>query len=244
MKHILFILSIIFCCSCSNEMMVDDQAAITRAINSDKTYYLGPSDSSGIKDYIFPPKGTTQPVVRTFCSYVESNGVKTMLQPEIVSKPSWVNYLVCSQYYDMYLLFLMVEDYSSASKRSGNIVLKQPESNKTLSIGITQNGNINNISISVRNTYKNQYMFIANTEYAVEKEVGVKIPLVVYNDGGELSHNATIAIPKGEKTGSYIMDWNASPLVYYHGDIKGYTLYEGNIYKADDIYTYTLRRYW
>lgn len=243
MKHILFILSLIFCCSCSNEMMVDDQAAITRAINSDKTYYLGSSDSNLIEDYLFRPKGHTSPVGRLLSSYVVSNGLKTLLKPEIVSKPSWVNYAICSQYNDEYVLLVLVEDNSS-SKRSGNIVLKQPESNKTLSIGITQNGNINYTSISVKNTYKNQYLFIADTEYPVEKEVRVRLPLVVYNDGGELSHDAMMVIPKGEKTGSYIMDWNASPLVAYHGDLKGYRLSEGNIYTEDDIYTYTFRRYW
>lgn len=242
MKHILFILSVIFCCSCSNEMMVDE-AVVTRATNSDMTYYLGSSDSNMIEDFLFRPKGHTSPVGRLLSSYVVSNDEKTLLKPEIVSKPSWVNYAICSQYNDKYVLLVLVEDNSS-SKRSGNIVLKQPESDKTLSIGITQNGNINYTSISVRNTSKNQYLFIANTDYPVEKEVRIKLPLAVYNDGGELSHDATIVIPKGENTGSYIMDWNASPLVAYHGDIKGYRLYEGNIYTEDDVYTYTFRRYW
>ncbi len=34
------------------------------------------------------------------------------------------------------------------------------------------------------------------------------------------------------------MDYNGSPLVYYHGDIKGYKLYEGTI-TGDDIYNYS-----
>lgn len=34
------------------------------------------------------------------------------------------------------------------------------------------------------------------------------------------------------------MDYNGSPLVFYHGDIKGYKLYEGTI-SGDGIYNYS-----
>lgn len=243
MKHILFILSIIFCCGCSNEMKVDDQAAITRS-TAGSTYYFESYSSNPLQPIVALPSKKDS-IRRTIVSYKEIGSTTTDIDPEVLNKPTWVNNIIFyNAYYKIYEVFISVDENTSPEKRTGMIVLKQPESNKTLSIGITQNGTINYISISVKNTYKNQYQLIANTEYAVEKEVGVKIPLIVYNDGGELSHNATIDIPKGEKTGSYIMDWNASPLVHYHGDIKGYRLYEGNIYNVDDIYTYTLRRYW
>ena len=39
------------------------------------------------------------------------------------------------------------------------------------------------------------------------------------------------------------MDYNGSPLVFYHGDIKGYKLYEGTI-SGDGIYNYSFYRYW
>ena len=42
---------------------------------------------------------------------------------------------------------------------------------------------------------------------------------------------------------TYEMDYNGSPLVDYHGDIKGYKLYEGTT-TGDDIYTYSFVRYW
>lgn len=247
MKKLLFIfLPVLLLYGCSSEMLFDTDevgTSTTRGTTSDKIYYFGSSDSAEVEDFVFLPKGTTSPPGRTLSSYVDFNGVRTMLKPEIVSKPSWVNYIICSQYYDMYVLMVAVEDNTS-SQRSGNIVLKQPESNKTFSIGITQNGINNYTTIKVNKTYKNQYEFTATTTYPVEGEIRIRVPLIVYNDGGELAHGAVIVIAKGEKTGSYLMDWNASPLVAYHGDIKGYRLYEGEFWKEDNVYTYTFVRYW
>lgn len=244
MKKVLFILSLIIGCSCSSEIPFDKDGAenaVTRSAN-DSVYYLGFTDSDIVEDFAFTPKGTTQPVGRTLLSYVEVNGIKTVLQPEIVSKPSWVNYAICSQYNEIYVLLVMTEDNIS-SLRSGSIVLKQPISNKTLTIGITQNGINNYIRVSVEQTYNNRYLFTATSTYPVKGEVRVRVPFEVYNDGGKLDHGALMVIPKGEQTGTYLMDFNASPLVCYHGDLKGYNLFEGNI-TGDDVYTYEFYRYW
>lgn len=247
MKKLLFIfLPLLLLYGCSNEMLFDTDevgTSTTRGTTSDQIYYFGSSDSAEVEDFVFLPKGTTSPPGRTLSSYVDFNGVRTMLQPEIVSKPSWVNYIICSQYYDMYVLMVAVEDNTS-SQRSGNIVLRQPESNKTLSVGIIQNGINNYITIEVNRTYKNHYEFIATTTYPVKGKTYVRLPLVVYNDGGEMNHVAVIEIAKGENTGSYEMDWNSSPLVGYHGDIKGYRLSEGEIEGEDNVYTYSFIRYW
>lgn len=98
MKNILFILSLIIWCSCSNEILFDiDKVGdiVTRAANSDSTYCFGASDSDVVEDFVISPKDDSQPLSRTLCSYVEVNGTKTLLQPEIVSDPSWLDYLIC-----------------------------------------------------------------------------------------------------------------------------------------------------
>ena len=245
MKNILFILSLIIWCSCSNEILFDiDKVGdiVTRAANSDSTYCFGASDSDVVEDFVIGPKDDSQPLSRTLCSYVEVNGTKTLLQPEIVSDPSWLDYLICFQYYDIYVLSVVAQDNTS-SLRSGKIVLKQPGSNKTLTVGITQNGIDNRIMISMKELYSNHPIFTATTTYPVKKDISCRIPYKTYNDGGKYESSASITIPKGETKGTYEMDYNGSPLVFYHGDIKGYKLYEGTI-SGDGIYNYSFYRYW
>lgn len=245
MKNILFILSLIIWCSCSNEILFDiDKVGdiVTRAANSDSTYCFGASDSDVVEDFVISPKDDSQPLSRTLCSYVEVNGTKTLLQPEIVSGPSWLDYLICFQYYDIYVLSVVAQDNTS-SLRSGKIVLKQPGSNKTLTVGITQNGIDNRIMISMKELYSNHPIFTATTTYSVKKDISCRIPYEAYNDGGKYESSASITIPKGETKGTYEMDYNGSPLVFYHGDIKGYKLYEGTI-SGDGIYNYSFYRYW
>ena len=160
MKNILFILSLIIWCSCSNEILFDiDKVGdiVTRAANSDSTYCFWGFRFGGIvEDFVIGPKDDSQPLSRTLCSYVEVNGTKTLLQPEIVSDPSWLDYLICFQYYDIYVLSVVAQDNTS-SLRSGKIVLKQPGSNKTLTVGITQNGIDNRIMISMKELYSNHF---------------------------------------------------------------------------------------
>ena len=245
MKNILFILSLIIWCSCSNEILFDiDKVGdiVTRAANSDSTYCFGASDSDVVEDFVISPKDDSQPLSRTLCSYVEVNGTKTLLQPEIVSGPSWLDYLICFQYYDIYVLSVVAQDNTS-SLRSGKIVLKQPGSNKTLTVGITQNGIDNRIMISMKELYSNHPIFTATTTYPVKKDISCRFPYEAYNDGGKYESSASITIPKGETKGTYEMDYNGSPLVFYHGDIKGYKLYEGTI-SGDGIYNYSFYRYW
>lgn len=59
MKNILFILSLIIWCSCSNEILFDiDKVGdiVTRAANSDSTYCFGASDSDVVEDFVIGPK--------------------------------------------------------------------------------------------------------------------------------------------------------------------------------------------
>lgn len=248
MKHILFILSVFFCCSCSNEIFdseLEDIASTRTTLPDDYKFeiYGGALEPY----YQYDCKGNLEKVMPAVISfYRESSGNTEPIVPSILNKPLWVDSIVCktTMYNGMFAINIYMKNNTSSEERRGEIILKQPNSDKILSLLLLQESSSNQIEIKVNETFKNHYELIATAAHPVKKEVGVKIPLVVYNDGGELSHNAVIVIPEGEKTGSYIMDWNASPLVYYHGDIKGYKLHEGNIYKVDDIYTYTLKRYW
>jgi len=113
-----------------------------------------------------------------------------------------------------------------------------------LSIPLLQRIRTNTITINVTTPYANHYIFKATTTYPVKEEVDIRIPYEVYNDGGEMKNQfARIIIPKDQTVGTFIMDYNGSPLVSYHGNLKGYRLYEGTI-QANDIYDYGFRRYW
>ena len=100
----------------------------------------------------------------------------------------------------------------------------------------------------MRELYLNHPIFTATTTYPVKKDISCRIPYEAYNDGGKYE-GASITIPKGETKGTYEMDYNGffvdkvGMLVDYHGDIKGYKLYEGTT-TGDDIYTYSFVRYW
>lgn len=250
MKKLLFIfLPILLLYGCSSEMLFDtdrlDISTTTRGAALDSSYYFKGYTSTGeVEDIVCLPFKTDS-INRTMVSYKETNLAVTDLLPEVLSKPEWVNKVIFYHaYYKIYEIFICVDANTSAEKRVGKLVLKQPESNKTFSIGITQNGINNYLTIKVNKTFNNHYEFIATTTYPVEGKTNVRLPLVVYNDGGEMNHVAVIEIAKGENTGSYEMDWNGSPLVYYHGDIKGYRLSEGEIWGEDNIYTYSFVRYW
>lgn len=248
-KYSLFVLLATLLYSCSNEMLFDtdmtDTSTTTRAVASDSTYYFEGYNSTGeIQDIVSLPIKTDS-IRRTIVSYKETNLGVTDITPEVLSKPSWVNKVIFYHaYYKIFEVFICVDANTSLEKREGRLVLKQPESNKIRSIGITQHGVNNYIRIQVNKTYNNHYEFIATTNYPVKGDIWVKIPVVVYNDGSELTEQIIIDIAKGERTGSSEADWNPSPLVQEHGDIKGYRLYEGRIGGYDDVYTYSFIRYW
>jgi hypothetical protein len=246
MKNILFILSLVIWCSCSSEIPFDTNRAedmtVTRTTNSDSVYYFEGYFSQLQPIVTLPYKKDS--IRQTIVSYRQVGATAADIVPEVVSKPTWVNRIdFLNPYYKIYEVFISVDANTSVEKRVGSIILKQPESNKTLNIGITQNGINNYIIVSVKELYSNHPLFTATTTYPVEKEINCRIPYEAYNDGGKYDGNASITIPKGETKGTYEMDYNGSPLVYYHGDIKAYKLYEGTI-TGDDIYTYSFARYW
>lgn len=244
MKKIFFILSLILWCSCSNDMqetIESNKELMTRTTSSDG-YYFAPFSDIPLADIVVNNKGVSHRDYYTILSYQEAGATFTDVEPQILNAPSWVSIECRHVYYKIYVIFITVEENTS-NERTGFIELIQPGSNKTLSVRITQNGINNYITVGVNRPYKNQYEFVATANYPVEEDIKVQVPYTVYNDGGEMSHNAMISIAKGERTGSYVIDYNASPLVYYHGDLKGYRLYEGQI-SGDNIYTYSFIRYW
>ena len=79
-----------------------------------------------MEDFVISPKDDSQPLSRTLCSYVEVNGTKTLLQPEIVSGPSWLDYLICFQYYDIYVLSVVAQDKYFLSQKWKNCIEIKP----------------------------------------------------------------------------------------------------------------------
>lgn len=241
MKKVLFILSLIIGYSCSSEIPFDKDGAenaVTRSANDSVYYFSSDSDET---NRIVLELGKTN-VSFSIQSYKECNGIVTDLDPEVLSKPNWIELEVRHVYYKLYAIIMEITEIPT-SERTGIIELRQPESNERLSIEINQIGSVNSVRVSVEQTYNNRYLFTATSTYPVKGEVRVRVPFEVYNDGGKLDHGALMVIPKGEQTGTYLMDFNASPLVYYHGDLKGYNLFEGSII-GDDVYTYEFYRYW
>lgn len=57
--------------------------------------------------------------------------------------------------------------------------------------------------------------------------------------------NINLSIAKGAQSNSTLMDYNGSPIVYYHGDLKGCRLLSPiSIYPVNDnFYDYVLAPY-
>ncbi|WP_291528795.1 hypothetical protein [Bacteroides sp. UBA939] len=243
MKKILFILSVILLCSCENSFLSMEEENSLSSVElqnlSLDNYYYSVDTNNVTADYL----GTaTVPTVRSY--FLEEDGTSRDVLPVVTSKPTWVsNVEVRKVYYQYYIILVTVDMNTSLSGRMGAIVLTQSESNKTLSLQVTQESATNMVTIGVANIYTNRYEFTATTTYPVKEEVRCYVPYKVYNNGGESNHEAVIVIAKGQTIGTFVMDFNASPLVAYHGNISGYVLYEGRLY-GDGFYTYNFVRYW
>lgn len=246
MRTVLFFFSLLILYSCSNDSfegaMLD--STLTRGLSTDSIYCF--DYQSAASDYEFDFQTTFMSIAPPYLlSYVGSGDVIRGLRPEVISKPDWVtNIGVNSVYINVFMAWPTLSENTMAEERVGTIRLRQPESNKILSLQVKQGGTLNRVTIGVIAVSKNRYEFTARTHYPTKAELRIRVPLVVYNDGGELTHDAVIVIAKGKNAGSYLMDWNDSPLVRYHGDLKGYRLYEGSFYGDDNIYTYGFVRYW
>ena len=252
MKQILlfFILVVLYSCNTDDESWRDINGSIaTKSINDTNNYYFD-FYSLSISKFDFDFQGNfLSGSIPYVSSYMNIDGEIFDIKPELISKPIWVDSIIINQaYISTFITFPDgVDKNISTEDRSGEIVLKQSGSNKMLSVGIVQKGSIENaINIKLTTLYANHYEFTATTTYPVKGDVTIRVPFDIYNDGGEMKDETVqIIIAKNTSTGSSIMDYNGCPLVYYHGDIKGYRLYEGKIWStADNIYSYNFVRYW
>lgn len=254
MKNLYFLFILIILCSCNNDELnsvlkdenVVNNKLVTRAADSTANYYFDFADSSisNLK-YDFQGEILFGPSECYISSYVDIGEQTTDLAPEVVDKPSWVSLDCRHVYYKIFVVIPTVNENTSNIERTGTIVLRQPGSNKTLSIPLTQGISNNIITINVATIFKNRYQFTATASYPIKgNNLTVDIPFVVYNDGGEMNETARIVFNKGDITSYSIMDYNPAPLVYYHGDLKGYRLSTGKIYSQSDDYNYSFNRYW
>ncbi len=111
MKNILFILSLIIWCSCSNEILFDiDKVGdiVTRAVNSDSAYYFEGYFNQLQPIVTLPHKKDS--IRQTIVSYREVGTTATDINPEVVSKPAWVNRIdFMHPYYKIYEVFISVD---------------------------------------------------------------------------------------------------------------------------------------
>lgn len=169
------------------------------------------------------------------------------LKPEVTSKPSWVSGVELRQVnYAEYQLFVEVDENSSASKRTGEIVFTQPESNRVIRATVAQYAVVNNnISVSASFIYKNRIEIVATVQSEVRLDVSVFVYYDVYNREQEMKGEfAAIRIPAGQRRASYIQDYNPAPIVSNSGDLTGFRLTSGAVTDSDDFCIYTISGPW
>ncbi len=253
MKNVYLLFVFIVLYACSNDDLntlqegssFSDTELSTRSIDNMENYYFNfYASSNPILEYDFEGEYLTKPSCPVLSYFITDEQVID-LAPEIISKPDWLSIECRHVYYKIFEVIPTVDENTSGTERSSTIVLRQPESNKTLSIPVTQRSNVNIVTLNVTTVFKNRYKFTATTSYPIKgNNLTVDIPFVVYNDGGEMNEMARIVFDKGDTTAYTIKDYGPSPLVYYHGDLKGFRLSEGVIYPQDGDYNYAFDRYW
>lgn len=233
-------------CSCESRVFdeVNCEAINPHTRATDISYTFRGANFSGPVTFEFNYAGEN--LERQNCaifSYMTSDNVKTKITPEVTYVPSWCNVSLLSEQPEHFVYKIELTP-NTGSNRSDYIYFKQPESNQTLSVNVFQYARYNKVDITMKEVYPNRPLFTATTTYPVQEEVRCYVPYEVYNDGGKMDSWAKMVISKGQTTGTFIMDYNGSPLVVHYGDIKGYRLSEGEIQAEDSIYTYSFVRYW
>lgn len=244
----LFLLSILFVlfgCSSDNELWNDAGiSSTTRSTGDFSTYHF--SLMNGEDTYRFDRSGKCLTDLPYILSYNTTENGYNNIWLELVSKPEWADTVFIATVYEkIYIAMPQLQVNNSMEERSGKVLLKQRESNKILSYNVVQESSNNRITIKVDRPTNNHFIFSATTDYPVKSTVRITIYYDIYNDGEEWKgREAPIVLTEGQSTGSYVMNYDAAPIVAYHGDLKGYRLHEGKIYSQDEAYTYTFVRYW
>lgn len=241
MRNVLLIFAVFVLYGCTNDPLFDiSDTPMTRSTNDFSNYYF----NSSLKEQIFDYKGEPTPTWILTTSYkVNDNGVIIDLLPQVISKPSWVNTVnIRNVESKLFITLSSVTENISSMERSGTLILSQPESNKTLSFQLIQGTKNNLVTVSITTIAKNRYEYSISTQYPVKDNyVGVEILYEVYNDSDTMSGRVILSIPKGAKSDSTIKDYNGSPIVYYHGDLKGCRLLSPiSISSNDNFYDYVL----
>lgn len=246
MKNLLLLITLfaLFSCTSDNEPW-NNACPTTRSGGDFSNYFFGMySDKDTYKfDCLGKIVSQELPYITSYCT--KEDGYNNIWL-ELVSKPEWVDTVMIATVYEKICIAMpQLQNNNSMEERSGRIVLRQKESNKILSYNILQGSKNNRIRVKVDNPTKNHFIFSITTDYPVENSIRILIPFDIYNDVEEWKNQiAQIVLSKGQSTGSYIMNYDAAPIVAIHGDLKGYRLHEGDIITSDDIYTYTFVRYW
>ncbi|WP_291528796.1 hypothetical protein [Bacteroides sp. UBA939] len=226
MKICYSLLALFFLCSCeSGFLSMEEESSLSSVelqnLSLDNSYFYTNSNNM-VVDY----QGTATEIP-TITSYLEENGANRDLLPIVTSKPAWVsNIEVRNVYYKYYIVIATAEINTSLSERMGTVVLTQSETNKTLSLQVKQESGTNIITLSVSTVATNRYEFTISTRYPVYGgnvvgSVGVNVLHEVYNDYATYQSTMGMRISNGSTSDSFVKDYNGSPIVAYHGDLKG-----------------------
>ena len=115
MKKVLFILSLILGYSCSSEIPFDKDGGediVTRTVN-DSIYYFPSNSDEANKIVLELGKKSGSLSIQ---SYKEYNGIVTDLEPEILSKPDWIELEVRHVYYKFYAIMVETNETPTFDK--------------------------------------------------------------------------------------------------------------------------------
>lgn len=122
-------------------------SVVTRSSSTDTTYYFLSHNASPIEDMICAAKDDftrSKHFMVASYAYIGMNYIEKDL--EVASVPTWVTVDIERKSFATFGLSVNVDELISG-QRSGTVVLRQLDSNKTLSFAVTQYGYENTISI-------------------------------------------------------------------------------------------------
>lgn len=220
MKNILFVLSLILWCSCSNDMLETietDNGVMTRTASSDG-YYFGNSSNTSLTDIVVDNEGISYQSYYTILSYQEADGIFTDIDPQVLHTPSWINIDFSHVYYKTYVMFVTTEPNTSG-ERSDYVSIRQPESNKTLSFRVTQESYNNNAYITAEKLSLGCFKIKVSTQYPVKSGTVFFVYYSTFNGKDTGSAFTMLTVLPGESSAFTTIDHSKEEIYSNHFSI-------------------------
>lgn len=214
MKKIFYFLCIICLCACSNDIPkeVCESTPMTRSVLSDTIYHFNYYNDQSIENIVFTYNGAaylitqTSFYVSTFATIGSASIEKNM---EIAQAPSWTNISYERASYATYAVRIAVDE-NTGGERRGTIVMRQPDSNKTLSLDVIQYGRENAVSIVAKPLSDKCYEMTLSTQYPMLASSTVfRVQYSAFINGKITEEYAFFTLMKGESKASVTIDRSA-----------------------------------